>query len=135
MAVEIISLIVALGALLSTTISNIVIHISNKKHQSSMQKTSFLINYRFALYRDFLDTLNSTLPPDTMTLDKSAKLKQIFSTVYLVCSDDTQYLLDELNELMASTEKSEVARLTQYQNLCQSIMYSMRAELAELREI
>lgn len=128
-----ISMIVTIAIAFAAIISPIITTIITNRHQKEMQKKSFLINHRLVLYRDFLDVLNSTLPPDPFTKEKSAELKRIFSQVYLVCSDETQYLLNEFNELMAAMGNSEIASTQEYRDLCLSITYSMRRDMAAMQ--
>lgn len=129
MSAEKLSIVIAVIAIVSPIITTII----NNRHSLKVQSMQFSANNRLSLYQDFLDLLNSTLISGAFTTEVSLKLKQSFSKVYLVCSNSTRALLDELENYISFNADQSIGTTIEYRQFTKKLIRSLRSDLKKLR--
>lgn len=125
----VLSIITAVVAIIAPVITTII----HNKHDLKIQSMQFSATNRLALYQDFLDILNTTLTREAFTKDISLQFKQSFSKVYIVCSDSTRALLDQLENYISVNANKSIGTQTDYRILQKDIVRALREDLKDLR--
>lgn len=133
MSIEVLSAIIASVVAIVAIIAPIITTYINSKHQENLQKFSFAANKRLALYEEFLSVMDATFAQDRISSDLSLQFKQIFSKTYLICSDNTKLLLDQLNDYLYDHAHENLCSNDEYRKLRFFITNSMHNDLKKLR--
>lgn len=133
MSIEILCTVLSIVTAIIAVVSPVITTIIHDKHDLKIRSMQFSATERLSLYQDFLDAFNETLLGNSFTNDTSLLLKKSFSKVYIVCSDTTQHLLDELENYISYHADSSIGLQEDYRKLHKSIVRSMRNDLKALR--
>ena len=122
--------ITAVSAIAAPVITALI----NNRHAEKMQCENFIFHERVTAYQDFLNFLTFTLAENSLTPEISFQFKCSYSKTYLLCSDSTRILLDDLQNYMSQNATSSIGTDTYYRDLSREITTSMRNDIKKPKD-
>ena len=119
---------------ISAIAAPIVTALINNRHIEKMKVQDFILQERITAYQDFLNLLTFTLAENSLDKQASFQFKCSYSKAYLLCSNNTRILLDELQNYMAQNANPSIGADARYRNLSREITTSMRNDIKKPKD-
>ena len=112
----------------------VVTALINNRHTEKTQCEDFIFHERITAYQEFLNFLTFTLAENSLTREISFQFKCSYSKVYLLCSDNTRALLDDLQNYISQNASPSVGTDEYYRDISRKITTSMRNDIKKPKD-
>ena len=119
---------------ISAIVAPIVTALINNRHLEKMKVENFILQERIAAYHDFLNLLTFTLAENSLDQEVSFQFKCSYSKAYLLCSNNTRILLDELQDYISQNANPSIGVDPHYRTLARKITTSMRNDIKKPKD-